>query len=526
MGSGLAAVGAIRALVANGQHPLVLDIGRTLPSHLEQLRQKLATSNPSEWSFAQREELGRNDGVVGRVVPRKLVMGSDYFYSTEQAEITSFGDFQSGTPPWSPARGGFSVGWGAAVLPPAKTDLGTWPITHDEILSNARLALEGIPLSEPIDELTPVFGSLGSGESGVLPLSAGQLQLLRLLQKQASGKSTSQVLVGQSRLLTESGVGLPRSCRQCGLCSAGCVYGSIYSAEQDIARWIAEDRITYKSDVQVFYITERDNVVRIDLVERGEARSIETDRLFLAAGAVNSSRILLNSSFLPSDTVTLHRTGGVLQVFANLQGFPIAWPSVNTQTSHVIELRSERASPYWAHVQLGQPNELVLRKLGVSAVASPGFRQRAMKRAAGHLVTTMLNINSAHGPQYEMQVTRRRDGIPNVETRQAWSAEGKRVVNALSHDLGRFMRRARFWRVPFASQDSVAAQGYHFGASFPMVTTPREEHDTDTLGRPFGWSRVHVVDTSVLPEIPATGVGLITMANSYRIANQSVLGSQ
>jgi choline dehydrogenase-like flavoprotein len=522
VGSGLAAVGAVKAIIANGERPLVLDIGHTLPSHLELLRQSMATCSPSEWDSSQREELSRNEGVSGKLVPRKLVMGSSYFYSKEQGDIPDDGNFQSGTPPWSPARGGFSVGWGAAVLPPAMSDLAGWPVSHGEILSYARLATNGIPLSEPIDDLTPIFGSLRNGEAGVISLSSGQSELLRALQKKTVSYATSQVLVGQSRLLTESGADLPRSCRRCGYCSAGCVYGSIYSAEQDIALWIAEDKITYLSDAQVFRVIEQSDVVRIDFVREGKVHSVEADRLFLAAGAVSTSRILLNSVSIPLDTVTLRRTGGVLQVFAGLRGMEIAWPEVNTQTSHLIELRADDVSPHWAHVQVGQPNELVLRKLGVKAAINPSVRQRIAKRAAGHLITTMLNVHSEHGHRYEMRVVHRRDGIPPVETRQTWPHHGRQTVNELSNRLGKFLRRAGFWSIPFARQDSAAAQGYHIGASFPMTSKPRNDTDTDTLGRPFGWTRVHVVDTSVLPAIPASGIGLITTANAYRIASESI----
>lgn len=522
VGSGLAAIGAIRALIANGERPLVLDIGNTLPSHLEQLRRTMATCDPSEWDVSQREELSRNEGVSGKLVPRKLVMGSSYFYSKEQGDLPAEGNFQTGTPPWSSARGGFSVGWGAAVLPPAVSDLAGWPISHSEVLAYARLATSGMPLSEPIDDLTPVFGSLRNGEAGIIPLSTGQSELLQMLQKQTTNYAASQVLVGQSRLLTESRAGLPTSCRRCGYCSAGCVYGSIYSAEQDIISWVADGKISYQSGVQVFRVAEQSDAVRIDFARDGKSQSVEADRLFLASGAVSTSRILLNSASLPLDNVTLHRTGGVLQAFGGIRGFEIAWPEVNTQTSHLIELRAEDVSPYWAHVQVGQPNELVLRKLGVKEAINPGLRQRIVKRAAGHLVTTMLNVNSAHGPRYEMRVVHRRDGIPPVQTRQTWSDQGKQTVNALSNRLGKFLHRSGFWSIPFARQDSGAAQGYHFGASFPMASRPGSDTETDSLGRPFGWNRVHVVDTSVLPAIPATGIGLITIANAYRVASESI----
>lgn len=73
----------------------------------------------------------------------------------------------------------------------------------------------------------------------------------------------------------------------------------------------------------------------------------------------------------------------------------------------------------------------------------------------------------------------------------------------------------------FLRQDSFSSLGYHFGSSFPMCEEPKLPTDTDLLGRPFGWKNVHIVDTSVLPSIPATSIGLLTMANAHRIATKA-----
>ena len=71
--------------------------------------------------------------------------------------------------------------------------------------------------------------------------------------------------------------------------------------------------------------------------------------------------------------------------------------------------------------------------------------------------------------------------------------------------------------VPGLSQTGRPGKGNHVGSSFPMRRDPGEL-ETDTLGRPPRWERVHVVDGSVLPSIPATTVTLSVMANAHRIA--------
>ena len=59
----------------------------------------------------------------------------------------------------------------------------------------------------------------------------------------------------------------------------------------------------------------------------------------------------------------------------------------------------------------------------------------------------------------------------------------------------------------------------HLGASLPMSAAP-SGNQTDLLGRPIGLTRVHAVDASVLPSIPASTITYSAMANASRIVDQ------
>jgi choline dehydrogenase-like flavoprotein len=43
--------------------------------------------------------------------------------------------------------------------------------------------------------------------------------------------------------------------------------------------------------------------------------------------------------------------------------------------------------------------------------------------------------------------------------------------------------------------------------------------EVDLQGRPTGFSRVHLVDASVFPSLPATTITLSVMANAHRIGS-------
>ena len=56
-----------------------------------------------------------------------------------------------------------------------------------------------------------------------------------------------------------------------------------------------------------------------------------------------------------------------------------------------------------------------------------------------------------------------------------------------------------------------------------MRTRPTDRLDTDMLGRPFGWQRIHAVDASVLPSIPGTTLAFAVAANAVRIAEEAAI---
>ena len=67
---------------------------------------------------------------------------------------------------------------------------------------------------------------------------------------------------------------------------------------------------------------------------------------------------------------------------------------------------------------------------------------------------------------------------------------------------------------PFMYGDPRKPFGWHFGGSMPMTKAPSDEMHTDLLGRPMNWNRIHVVDSSIFPSVPATTVALLAMANA------------
>ncbi len=102
-------------------------------------------------------------------------------------------------------------------------------------------------------------------------------------------------------------------------------------------------------------------------------------------------------------------------------------------------------------------------------------------------------------------------------------APGAARVRRLVRRLTASARLLGMVPVPGLVQVGRPGKGNHLGGSLPMRREPGEL-ETDTLGRLPGWDRVHVVNASVFPSLPATTVTLSVMANAHRIATAAVGG--
>jgi len=116
VGSGLSAVGALKAIVKAGIKPLVIDVGRQLDPERQKLKLRLAATEPTNWALADIKNLASNPTTKSKTeIPKKLVIGSDYFYSSDNSQIIKLDNFSQASPPYSLARGGFSAGWGQHI---------------------------------------------------------------------------------------------------------------------------------------------------------------------------------------------------------------------------------------------------------------------------------------------------------------------------------------------------------------------------------------------------------------------------
>lgn len=520
IGTGHAGVAASQELARLGHRPLVIDIGRSLDADTARTVDRLRRLSPPDWDPASVDRITRNH-TTGEPLPRQLAFGSEHMYGQDADELLPTTRIRPHAPAASPARGGRSNAWGAAMLPAHDCDMAGWPITRADLAPHYRRVLQTVPLSGARDALEREF-PLYRPTVDRLSIPPVAQRLLDRLESSPSS-SLDDVLVGRSRLAVTADPESPNGCRYCGLCHSGCVYGAIDNAVTHLERLEAAAQISYRSGLVVRSVTETGNrvVVQCERVDGGSER-LEASRVFVAAGAIGSARIALESLEMWDHAVRLVSNHGFVAPVLVARPAP-SWPSTMTLASFFVELKVA-PSPHWIHVQVSPPNELAMAKLRRLA-----HRRRsgewALDRLSRHLLVALGGLHSDLGGHHLLTLSRERGGPPRLTVDTVPRPSFPRAARLAARRLRQVLGEAGAITLPpVGPMASAVPASWHFGSSLPMRSVPTEPLETDLLGRPPGLERTHFVDASVLPAVPATTIALLTMANATRIVHDAIRG--
>lgn len=523
IGSSFAGAFAAHALVERGVSVEILDVGEGLDERRRAVVAKLQTLSPERWPERDHELIRERVMPGGGELPKKLHFGSDYIYAADR-RFAPLAMRQRGRVPYPTfAKGGFSNVWGAAMLPPAACDRADWPVAAAELEPYLAKVAALVPLCGGVGTLSEGFPAYRADLGAIDPGPQGRA-LLDDLRAAERTLLAAETLYGAARLAvhTSDGPGA-LSCNGCGLCFTGCVRGSIFSTLPMLDELVRRG-VRYTAGVVVERVAERDGTVEIDVVDlpEGGRRRLVFDAVFVAAGPINTTRLLLRSRALYDRTVRLKESQKFIVPMLRWRAARTAIDApAPTLAAAFLETKVPALSDHWLHVQVVAMNRLLLEGSGLptgplaTRLAAPALRR---------IMAAWCGLHSDHSCAVELRLRRGEGGEPDMlELGLAVDEAARRAACEAAKDLAAKGHLFRTTFLPRLIRFANPGSGTHCGSSFPMRDRPTDALDSDALGRPFGWSRIFVVDASVLPSIPGTTLAFSVMANAYRIASLAPL---
>jgi choline dehydrogenase-like flavoprotein len=492
IGSGPAGTAAARALVTRGRTVVMVDVGHDLPPVAEH-SQRVASPTSEASGFG-----------------RKLVFGSDHPYRPVSGREMLSND--TDTAP-SYAMGGYSSVWGATMLPLDAEDLSDWPIGIAELAESYREVATYVPIAASSDDLSSRYPLYGASFSALRPSHAGQMVLDRLEARRLLLRQQG-VEFGHSRLAVVGGRPAPSAgCSYCGRCLTGCPYGHIYSSAQSVRELMTSPSFTYRSGLYVLDVGETGKLVtvRCSDVATGDEVIIEANRVLLAAGSIETPAILQRSRMLGS-RVRIRDSQVLVLPVALLGSVAPATESTYALSQVFLRLQDADIGTRPVQVQLyGHDSSMITRARALHPRTSQ-LLGPLLSHAMRPFLVAFVYLHSDVSDQIECHTTSdgtRLSRVPHPDKADAV----RRILTRLQRVLvpcGLIPLRPLVY-------EGGTGQSYHTGGSLPMRHSPLTG-ETDVLGRPAGSDRVHVVDASVFPSIPAGPITFTIMANATRIA--------
>lgn len=520
VGSGPAGVACAAALLARGRAVTLLDAGVRLEEDRAEVVRRLARTEHRDWNPDEIDALcGGSAPRLGRV-SLKLAFGSDYAYREVQ-RLTPFVNEGSATQP-TMARGGFSAVWGAAVMPYRSKEIADWPITIESLAPHYEAVGSMIRLAGRTDDLAELY-PLYVRRQRPMPTSRQAAALLRDMQARREELGRSGYRFGVSRLAALARDDSDATgCSTCGRCLTGCPYGYIYDAAHTLDELRRNPRFTYRPGVAVDRVKERDRQVTISgrTIETAERLRVDASRVLLACGVLQTTRILLASMEAYDRELPL----------SDSQYFLLPWlrhrsagradrEALHTLAQIFIELDDEAVSERNVHLQVYSYSEVLRRTVEEKA----GPLARLVRPLARPLVDRLLIIqgylHSGESPGMRVRLARAsEDGAERLTIRANPDRRCDEIIRRLISSLRRHRRAFRATPLAPLLRITPPGRGFHSGGTFPMRTEP-SSFESDLQGRPFGFRRVHAVDSTILPSIPATTITFSVMANAHRIGS-------
>lgn len=515
VGAGAAATAAALELVRRGHRPVVLDVGHVDDAGALRVAGNLYRYRAEHDSFdlhigADYRGLAgvlNDEPTVAKLnAPRMAFVTRDAaaLGPLSQAEFQAIQSF---------ALGGLGNAWGAGLYRWISADLQDFPIKLADLEPFFDVLTAEIGISGDDDDLTEFFGS-PAGLQPSLELSYNARRVALAYRRRRQALRSKRIYLGRPRAGVLSA---PKDGRP------ACDYSNlefwqqqpyVYTPAVTLRKLMAAGQIDYRPGLLVQrWIETVDGVTVIARdVRSGETVEIAGRRLLLAAGAINTARIALQSA---GDTATR------LPLLENpVVQIPLVLPAslgrrLDTHAFGLVQLNLVWESAAYQTILQGSLLELTAPLRSEFFGRFP-LSARANLALIRHLLPAMLMLQ-LYFPAWVQPPSRLwllDDGRLRIEGRP-FPAQPAKLAPLLAA-----LRSLGLWTHPALIQQPVTGHAIHYAGALPMRDVPGL-YQCRRDGRLYGADRVYVADSASFSNLSAKNMSLGMMANAMRIAAEA-----
>lgn len=511
VGTGPSGVASAIGFAEHGITPLILDVGKEMPN--------VRPANENFYDFRRSNDafdvmIGRKyetlDHVIHKRSPSPKISSPYMQFVTEDSDRLSPIDEKGSHMIQSFAKGGLASAWGAGLYRFMDDELVDIPVTASDLVPYYDKLTKIIGISGEDDDLTPFFGST-NGLLKPLILSRKSKKLYSAYQRKKDKLNARGVFIGRPRLgvlSEEYDNRIPYDYRNLEMWFPNLPY--VYSPAFTLDKLVKEERAIYRKSVLVKSWSREDGhlIVNALNVDDESAVSYKCRKLFLAAGTINTSKIVLSSkkdytTRLPLIENSLLQVPLIIPSFIGreLETDSFGLTNLNTVINlheynlrlqgSIIELSSPARAVFYDMLPLASRDNLRLIKYLLPSMMILFLYFPGSRETAGYV---LLN------PDDKLEVK----SIPCTVERKII-----REVARVFQSIGAFTHPLLI---------KPPAHSIHYVGAMPMAENPGQDYHCDKFGELYNEPGVHIMDGALLSYVPSKNHSFTLMANAMRIA--------
>ncbi len=515
IGSGASGISAALGFERYGIIPTIIDVGERM--------KKPPLINDNLYEFRKNNDLfdiligskleGISNIINGTSLPPKLTSPYNNYIISGSEELSpvhskNFNAIQSF------AVGGLAAGWGAGLYRYNNDDLKGIPVDENELNPFYDFLSEEIGISGANDDLTRFFG-YDKTLQPPLPLSKKADYFLKKYQKKKHSINKKGVFIGYPRLGVLSIDHKNR--KKCDFSNFETWLPDIpwiYNPAMTLDRLIREEKIRYTDKILIeFWKRENGKIVLFGKnIKNGTGFKAQTDILIIAAGTLNTSRIVLNSR---KDTKTELPIldNPLLQIpliFPSFIGHPVDKSAFGMTNLNLIYKPEEQGQTLQGSIieLTSPPKSIFFEGFPVSA----SLNIKLIKDVSPSLMALFLYFPSSEENIGSLKVNNSNE--IEIETNNYLTDKKpiKKIVRALL--------KAGAWTHPLIIKQSMPGYAIHYAGTIPMKKNINSDYESSPDGSLHKEPGVYIADGSLFSYISSKNLSFTIMANAMRIADK------
>lgn len=405
-------------------------------------------------------------------------------------------NFENDGPYPSKIFGGYSNVWGGTLFEPTKSEVELYNSLDIDILKYFKLIKKNLYTAGC--NLNNNLVQINQTKREKMIFSA-----LKNFESEISDTHFSEICINPANPYLNN---LNKICKDCNGIMWACRQDTIWTTKSFFNKLINDKRINYITNFKLKSLRETiGNSEVICLVENNNIQQELTfDKVFIAAGPIGTSKIIMNSSDIKAIEV---RSCDML----SLPFFKLSFSKSKDHTfADIFSFLKISNTEIFMQIY-GYSRNLLKISLGVVPFIKylKFLPDIFFSSFGGMFVYFDQNISSS------IQLIKNNEKI-NIKIKDK-SKINKSLINKLSKHL----LKSKIIPLNFISKKFYFGRSNHMGGQF-YHSTNKTGVSSDRLGRILGFQNVHIIDSSVLPIINVGPITAVTMANSYRISEEII----